>query len=137
VIPRALAWLGVVSGTVAAIQAPAARRLVFDYGKTVVVVRTSIEGSRTLSYIVDGNAGDHLTVRFEGRSGHCIRTTVTPPSGLDATMQPGGGAYDGTLSESGTYSIDVTNHVDVNTGCQAVTRTIKMRVELVHSAGNR
>jgi hypothetical protein len=137
VIARALAWLAVVGAAVAAVQPSAARRLVFDNGKTVVVVRTSIESSRTVRYLVDGNAGDHFIVRFERRSGHCLRTTVTPPSGLDATMQPGGGAYDAMLNESGTYSIEVTNHVDVNTGCQAVSRTIRMRVELVHPSGSR
>ncbi len=134
-IARALAWLVVVGAAVAAVQ-PAAARLAFKNGETAVVVRRSIGASRTVHYIVDGNAGDHFIVRFEGKSGHCMRTTVTPPSGRDATTQSGGGAYDGTLNESGTYRIDVTNHVDVNAGCRALARTITMRVELAHSSGS-
>lgn len=125
----------IVGAAIAAVQPVTARRLEFKDGETTVVVRRSIGPSRTVHYIVDGTAGDHFIVRFEGKSGHCMRTTVTPPSGRDATTQPGGGAYDGTLNENGTYKIDVTNHVDVNAGCGAVTRTIMMRVERVRSVG--
>src|SRR5712691_5499677 len=61
VIARALAWLVVVGAAVAAVQ-PAAARLAFKNGETAVVVRRSIGASRTVHYIVDGNAGDHFIV---------------------------------------------------------------------------